>query len=562
MPRVPTLDGQQVRQSAGPNIRLSDSAPAEAFGVGPSGLKVIDQVGTIMQKAKDNADQVAVTEAERKLAELETELMYSPEKGAMNTQGRNSFEAVGKTKEEFATRYAQIEESLSNGRQKALVRKLYENRMADVDRQLNRHVSGEIKKYDLEQTNGLVKAEMSAAVENPFDTERIALAVQRQQAALYAYGQRTGLPPEEMKNMIEGAASKTQAGAIRSMLAKGDDISAEKYFESVKGQLVGTDLVEVQKDIEEGTLRGKSQRMSAEYYRGDLGTALAQARKIEDPKLQDATVDRIKQLHAQKEMIERDRVEKLHMRATDVIDQTGSIDNIPPDVWTKFSLSERSALKNYAENRQKGIQPSTNWKDYYELKTMASSPELRDKFNQIDLYSGYRNRLADAEFKELTGLQTGLRKGDPKAKALADGIQTDQQIVNGALREMGINMGPRAGKKDVERANLFRKAVDEQVAAMAQHTGKRPTNAEIQMIVKKLGAEVVTNKRSFWWDEKKRVFELEGTPAVEVETDQIPEIERSKIEQALRRRKLPVNEDTIKDLYLRNLNLGATRGSK
>lgn len=562
MPKVPTLDGQQVKQSAGPSIRLSDNAPSEAFGVGPSGIKLIDTANNLFQQAKNNADQVAVTEAERKLSELETQLMYSPEQGAMNTQGRNSFEAVGSTKTKFQAGFADIEKGLSNNQQKAAARKLYENRLADVDRQLNRHVSGEIKKYDLEQTDGLVKAEMNAAMENPFDTERVGLAVQRQQAALYAYGLRTGAPPEELKNLVEGAASKTQAGAIRSMLAKGDDMAAEKYFEGVKGQLVGSDLVEVQKDIEEGSLRGKSQRLSASMYRGDLGSALNAARKIEDPKLQDATVERVKALHSQQEMIKNDRIEKLHMGATDIIDKTGSIDQIPPDVWTKFSLSERSQLKTYAENRSKGIQPSTNWKDYYELKTMASSPELRDKFQQIDLYSGFRGRLADAEFKELTSMQNGLRKGDPKAKALADGIQSDQQIVTGALREMGVNMSPKAGKKDVERANLFRKAVDEQVAALAQHTGKRPTNAEIQMVVKKLGAEVVTNKRSFWWDEKKRLFELEGEAAVDVETDQIPETERSKIEQALKRRKLPVSEETIKDLYLRQINSGASRASK
>lgn len=562
MPKVPTLDGQQVRQSAGPNIRLSDNAPREAFSMGPSALKIVDQVGELMQTAKDNADQVAVTEAEREFSELENRLMYSPEEGAMNTQGRNSFEAIESTKAKFSQGYAEIEKRLSNGRQKAAVRKLYENRMGDVDRMLNRHVAGEIKKYDLEQTNGLVKSEMNAAIENPFDSQRIETSIQRQQAALYAYGQRTGAPMEEIQNMLVTATSKTQAGAIRAMLAKGDDMSAEKYFNTVKDQLAGPDLVEVEKDVEEGTLRGKSQRFSAQAYRGDLGSALAEARKIEDPRLQDATVDRIKQLHAQNEMIKRDRVEKMHMGATDIIDKTGSIDQIPPDVWTKFSLSERSALKSYAENRSKGTQPSTNWKDYYELKTMASTPELRDKFNQIDLYSGFRNRLADAEFKELTSLQTGLRKGDPKAKELADGIQTDQQIVTGALREMGVNMTPKAGKKDVERANLFRKAVDEQVAAMAQHTGKRPTNADVQMIVKKLSAEVVTNKRSFWWDEKKRVFELQGESAVEVETDQIPDTERTKIEAALRRRKLPVNEDTIKDLYLRSLNQGVTRGSK
>jgi hypothetical protein len=564
MPKVPQLEGQQVQRSAGPSIRVSTDAPAEAFGVGPSGAKVVSAAGDLFKEAKDSYDKVASMEADKKLAEIETKLMHDPQTGALNTRGRNSFGVIDSTKQKYAEEYAKIEQGLANNQQKAMVAKLYNSRIVDMDRQLNSHVGREVKAHDVATTKAYIDTELNNALANPMDEERVNAAIVRQSIAAVEFGKRNGMSDVEINKMYEDTVSRTHKSVIDAMIAQDKDVAAQEYMNKNIDSIFGKDKTAVQEAVASGVLRGESQRKAQEFYTGDnLGQALKKAQSISDPKLQDATVDRVKQLHAQFEMVKRDREEKMNIKAADIIDSGGTFDDVEKaGLINGLNTGQRSELKRYAENRMKGSQPSTDWTSWYNLRRMASSPELRDEFNRIDMAKEYRTRLADTEFKELSNLQDGLRKNDPKAKSMADGIRSDMQIVNDALATMAINTGPKASKKDRERANIFYLKMDQYVASFAEKNGgKRPTNEQIDDYTKKLAAEVVVNKRSFWWDEKARAFELKPGQVVEDVVD-IPDVERRKIEDFLKRRKLPMSESAIKDLYMRQLNSGVTRAEK
>lgn len=544
MPKVPRLDSPQVQQQGYQPV-LRNTRPPDDFGLKEQQQKVAGLAMGIVQKAREDADQVAVLNADKELSALETDILYNPETGAYNKKGKDAFGLPETVSEDWKKGADKIAESLSNPVQRAAFQRSVNSRYGDIDRQLQKHVGVEMSKYDDETTSAYIANERSAAVMNYQDPERVEMAKQRQQAAIMDHAKRNGLPEEWAKQKIQDTTSKTNTDIVNRMLANGDDLNAKKYFDANKEQFQGDDIAAVEKNLEEGSLRGESQRQSDEIvrkYGGSLTAAMEQVKKIQDPKIRDATQERVKSEFALKEVADRERRQKMQTQATNILDQTGNIDQIPPAMWNQFELSERAALKAYAKAKAAGTEVPTSWQDYYDLRRMAEAPALRDKFKSMNLME-YRGKLADTEFKQIADLQAGLLKGDDKTLKELDGFRTDSQIVEDAWRQIGMSTS-----KDAEAYATFRRKVDEVVQSEQARTGKKLGNNEIQAVVDNLTVQGVTEKGIFW-DSTKRVYELEDNESIEITINDVPKTERSRIEAALRRRGLPVNDRTVIGLY-------------
>jgi hypothetical protein len=552
VPSVPRYSQPQVREDAAPGFRSNLELPDEVAGMGRASQKLLDTVADVATKIKQDADQLAVLDADKELSAMETRILYDQQKGALNKKGKDAFGIAEQVDEEFNKGVSEIESRLGNNTQRAAFRRMSQSRMSDVNRTLQKHVSGEIEKFDDEVTNAYLANERDAAAANYLDNDRVNISVERQRAALQDHANRKGLPEEWVKLKMQESSSKTYGSVIGRMLANGDDKMAKEYYEKNKTAFTGADQTAIEKDLEEGSLRGESQRMSDQIFAknsGSMTRAFEEARKIDDPKLRDETTSRIKDRFAMKEAAERDNTENLYRGATDIIDQTGDVDKIPVGQWKQFSLSERSALKNYAAHKRAGTQPETEWGDYYELKTLASSPSTKDKFLKMNMMA-YRPKMADPEFKELVSLQTQLRNGDDKADKLLDGYRTDSAIVNDALLAAGIDISGKANDKEKEKTTQFRRMVDEQIIKYQQDTGKKATNEQVQSIVDNLMVKGITERGLFrFFDTEKRLFETATEEDFQIGVEDVPKGERKKIEEALTRRGIPVTDDNILNTY-------------
>lgn len=551
MPQIPKFT-QRVEESVGPVQRIESAA------VAPSGetqlLGQIAKVGVeIYKQERDYADQIAVMEADKKLSALETQLLYNPESGAMNKKGKDAFAVIEPTDEAFQKGISEIESGLSNERQMAAFKRLAYGRQGDISRSLNKHVAQERQRYEIQETEAYIQTERTAVIQNPYDLERIDMAIERQKMAILAMSERNGLPPEVTQKSLQEVSSKTHRAAIEQMLAEGSDRAADQYFKSVSNQISGDDKTYLTKNLEVATLAGESQRKANDLFTSakSYGDALEQARKIEDSKLQDATISRIKELQNQKDEVERDQKEKLNVNFANMIDQGQDPRGKPG--WADLTTNERTNLENYYKHRLSGTEPRTNWANYYDLKTMASNPATRDQFSKIDLFSEYRSNLGDTEFKELVSLQTGVRNGSGETKSLLDGYRTDKSIVDDALMGMGIDIGSKANDSENEKAAAFRRMVDEAIIAQQQATGKKVNNNDIQTIVDNMTVKVVTDKGLFW-DTKKPFTLLDEDDQIEdIDVSDIPKAEKLKIQDVLKRKGLPDSDTAIVDLYLRKL---------
>lgn len=558
MPVVPRLSSPQIQATGLPNARSNVKATEESFGGGQSAAAVGQAAQSVLGAAqkfvieeKQKADDVATTEAYTKLVQAKNRLTYDPQAGALSKTGKNAFGVIDEYNSSFDKEADAIESSLSNQSQKDVFRKIRGQQKNEFDGTLQRHVFGESKKFDEETTTSSIKITRDDALQNYQNPERVSQAIGMQRSLVMAHAQRNGLPPEMVKMQLDDVTSKTHAEVVSRFLANGDDLKAKAYFEANRAGVTGVDSSHLEKALEEGSVRGESQRQSDALIAqsGSMAEALASAKEIKDPKVRDAATDRVKAHYSAQKAAEAERTERIMTSAGNIIDKTGSVDQIPPGQWATLSPSEKANLKTYAAHKREGTQPATDWQQFYDLKTLASAPESRTEFMKTNLMQ-YRGLMADAQFKELIETQTSLRKNDGKADAKLDGYRTNAGIVNDTLLAAGYKTSPKPGTDDAEKVALFRSKVDEEMRVLQSQTGKPASNEEVKNIVDNLLVKTVTQK-GFLWDTTKRAFELSADEKKKMDAPvkDIPALERSKIEEALRRRNIPATDDKIRDLY-------------
>jgi len=554
MAQVPVTQGPRVQQAGIPGVRVNNDAPLESFGGGAGNAEVFKSIGNVgleaskvYEEEKKKADDSATTEYYAKLAQKKQQLFWDPKSGVMTQKGSNSFtapETYGKQFDDYAD---ELEKSLS-GTQIAMAKKIRMKEKLEFDGQILHHVSQESDKYQDETVKSGIMAARNDAILNYNNPGAVDDKIRLQESIYHqtATGKPAALVEVEMKDI----RSKTHFAVIDRMLDNGSDIQAKQYFEKVKDQLTGPDVDTVEKNLKAGTLAGESQRTSDQIFNSSrtMEDALTKALAIQDPKLRDETERRVKDRFAMKQLAIKNQEEQNSKSAGNIIDQTGNTDNIPRSVWNTFSVSDKSSLEAYAKHKREGTQPVTDWNQYYNLKTMASSPEMRSEYQRINLMK-YRSNLADAEFKELVNAQEGLRKGDDKTAKLLDGVRTDAEIVNNALKQAGVDPNSK-DETEATQINSFRRQVDEKVIAVQQASGKKINSVELQKITDSLIVEGVTSK-GWLWDTKKRKFELNPGEKLQFRLGDIPAQEKALIEQTLQRRGIPVTDDKILELYSR-----------
>lgn len=564
MPTVPKFQND-IQLTGLPSARMDPTVSKEAFGSGTAYKAFAEAASSLSdtaykyaekeQKEKAAADKVVADDAIDELVRRKNANAWDQKNGAFNKKGEDAIGVIDTHLPQFDKDVEDIEKNyLTSPEQKAYFRQKARDHRNEFEVQLNKHVANESFKLDEEKTfSGIANLQDDARL-NWQEPNKVNRNINDMRGRLVDYAQRNGKTKEWAIEQDNKLVSSTHAGVIEQMIDGGNDLHAQSYFNGVKNQIKDAETYDkVSKLVEEGSIRGNSQRYSDRIfsaYSNDMESALAEARKIKDPKIQDATIDRIKDRFVLKDKAEKQAVEQLHMSATDIIDKTGSVDNIPAKDWAKFSLSERSALKNYAKQRTETSGIQTQWDEYYYLNTLASSTnkDEREQFLNTNLYKEYRGKLSDTEFKEMVHKQDAVKKGDTKVLKDLDGYRSNTMIVNDTLKAIGIDPNPKKGSKDATRAATFRKMVDDEIIATQEKTGKKATNEEVQGIVDRLTTNVVT-ERGWLFDTKKRLFEVQPNETAQIDVKDIPKEEIAKMEEVLKRKNIPMTNEILIQMY-------------
>lgn len=489
MPTVPTIQTRQI-QEQGLNIRRSNIRTSdETFGGGQSAENVsraaqglIQNAIAIEDKARREANDIAVYEADKQASDLETRLLYDRENGAMNKKGKDALGLPDSVLPEFDKNIEQIVEGLANDEQRDLFKRLVLSRRSGINKQISRHIAREGQKYDSAVTDSYIANERNAALENFHDEERINIAINRQRAAILDHADRNGLPAEWKKLKLGEIQSKTHSGVISRIIDGGDDIKAKNYYEKYKDQIDGNDRVKLTKLLEAGSLRGESQRRSDSIWSGsgeDLGKSLARAERIRDPKLRDETVRRIRQKESDKQSSIRAAENANFTKASEYIKNNPGIadvrDAMPVSQWESLTLQQQNALRKYNSN------PSNNnkiWLDFLDKSPSQIANMSRSEFEQnywINFDGAHRTR-AEKIWKEA---QSG---GD---KLNLTKTLTFNKRVQSTLNRSGFSLDKK-DKGDAQVLARFEQEASERIEDFEVNElgGKRKaTGQEIQKVL-------------------------------------------------------------------------------
>lgn len=541
MPQVPQYE-RRVQTGALPTARTSTGVAQEAF---TPFAPAFDAATKLFAEEKQKADDVATTEAFTKLVKRRNQLSFDPKTGAMTRRGKDAFGVVDEFGPEFDKAADEIAEELNTAEQRAMFSKIRQRERAEFDSQLQKHLAAETVRYDEETTKASLETTREDAILNAHDAKKVQEIVGMQGTLLTGYAQRTGKDAEWLKGALRDEGSKTHRGVIDRLLAQGQDIRAKEYFDAYKGGLSGSDISAVEKDLEEGSLRGKSQRMVDQIMteKGDWKERLklATERTKEDPKLRQAVEERLTaQMRLQDSFDQKARQDN-YLRATNIVDKikgTGKLakDAVPQAIWRTLGREERSALENYAADND----VPDNSAKYYELTTLGANAATRENFKRMYLPE-FASKVSRGDMARLIDLQTKIRMGDEKTLQHLDGVQTHSSIMENAIQSI-YSPNQRKMPEFEGLAAKFRARVDQEVIDIQNKSGKKITNLELQEITDRLAADIVVSE-GWIFDDTKRVFNIT--------IQDVPAADRAEIEKALRQINRPVTERNIVELFVK-----------
>jgi len=540
MPTVKRTRGQSVEKKALPGARLTARANPDAFGAGiGNGLS---NVAGVLEAESQRADNVAFVEADGRLSEAQ----LSIEMDAINRKGKDSFDLPNSTLKDFDDRAGEIERDLSNDRQKNAFRRSMAGRRVALDRKIQTHVAREIQAHDEMTTQAYLKNSINAAIEGYEDPDTVDMELARQVSTIRDHGARNGLPADEVSARAGLAVSGTHAGVIERMLANGKDLSAKEYLELNREEVIGQHLAKIEKAVEAGSLRGESQRKSDEIVSGseNRGDALEKARAISDPDIRDATVERVSQFYSRKKLAEEEARKVVFENAGELVEKSGTVDSIPPGDWAELKLTERVALKSYSANIAKGKAPRTDWGRYTALREQAVNEP--DKFVKGSMLMN-RAHLADSEYKELIKLQMSIANGDDSSNDVA----TLHQQISAAHNQLDFRANDR------EKKGRFNQVIYQAINSEKKHLKRDLNFDERQKVIDKMMIKGEID--GFFISPDKRFYEVVGTNDQATFEVEIPDDERTRIEEALKRHNRAVTDENVAYYYGLKHNLYESR---
>jgi soluble lytic murein transglycosylase len=299
-------------------------------------------------------------------------------------------------------------------------------------------------------------------------------------------------------------------------------------------------------------------------FAGSMPQALAEVRKIEDPKLRDEVSRRVKDEFQARKQAQDYQKEQVYESSYDKLRlSNGDLDTISPQTWTYMDAAQVERLKDYAQKVKSGEGVKTDPAVYYDLSTRAASPDLRDKFMKENLLN-YVNKLAPSDFQEMVKLQTSLRKEDP---AELGNISTKAEIMKRTLNGIGIDPTPKEGTDKAKAVGNFQRRFDQEIEALQKRTNKKATSAEMQEIADRLVIEKEVEREGFFsffdGTTTKRGFEVGVTdkvvPVMVTDVSRLTPSEKDGIAAQLKARNIKVTNENILKVFNKSL---AQKGKK
>lgn len=540
------------------------SARAETFetvanigrGVAAQGVRIYGRQQAEQRReaaeAKSRADDVAVLAGDNRLATWMREKVYHPETGALAQQGPAAFELPEKLEQEFETLAGDIERSLGNDEQRFAFSRIRSNRAEAMSHTVRSHVAREMQTYAASELKANTENSIDLVVANANNPRIAAQELAGAESYIRKVGPQLGMGPEAIDENIGILRTRAVGGVITRLIDQGNMAAARAYYEEWGSQLNGEQQGDIEKALKVGDVKKQSQTKADEIITagGTVDEWRTKAKQITDPDVREETLRLVEHEQAFVERRKREADDMRMRNAAAIVERTKGVNAIPSTEWAQMDLAQRNALRAYGDELARGRQIETDFGTLYRLYQMAGDDP--DAFVAENL-TNYISKVGKQDLEQLGQMQLAMKQANVKSAAvILDGFMSNQQIVNDALLQAGLDPSPAPGTPEVEPVIRLRREVDRRVQALQASTQKKATNADVQEIVDELMLSVTTEKGTWLGAITSGPFADVQKRLMDITIADIPATDRAQLEDALRALGVPITEQSVVSLYRRH----------
>jgi|GEM_PF-6672708 len=515
MPTVPIYQDGGVVTTAVQSPRASGALPQGAYGADLArGLNALGNVGheiALDQKKLD--DETKVKEREVAYTREVRDLLYNPETGFYNLNGKHAVESRAEVKEKLESLRSSYAGMAENNAQKRLFNHALNLRHEKMLGSIDSFVSRERESWQLETAKARAAEQMSLALDNINDPKALKQSLATGLAEIQAQARLAGLSPESAQLAAAQYQDRFHAAIISSLITNDRGAEAETYLVANADNITSAARDKLKKATEQAGRLGRVQAQTDTIVAGggSLSEMLSQARAIDDPKVRKDVVSAVKLRFNEQQTIRKFNEQETRLNAVRHVLQGGDPDAISFDDQATLGLSTMSGLRSYAAKLASGeFEPADN-KRYLAWKNQALRPETRQNFLDMNfLEDGEYQRLGTRNVEKLIALQQSMLNAEAaKDAALQAKINKSQKAQQDAFSKMLAGSVSQAQKlggkilsdmkldKDSEEAIAFQVALEEAIHEQRLATGEDLTQTEMNDLAQSLLQEVVIQEGLF-----------------------------------------------------------------
>lgn len=222
-----------------------------------SSAQILTAMGSRFVKMQEDHDAAEVMEAANEWHEYVNQYFNDPEKGMKATRqlanAKGLYDDTSKYLEVVTERCAQ---NLRTPQQKQAFLKSVAGSRLSAEEKASVYEAQEMGKYAKQTTQQTVQSAIASVAEDPTPTNFNANFERARDAVLFYM---RGADEESQRIAVEGLRSDFHAGIITNRMQT-DPITAEKYFEQVKGEILPEARVKLEQDVRNAALEAHLQQ--------------------------------------------------------------------------------------------------------------------------------------------------------------------------------------------------------------------------------------------------------------------------------------------------------------
>lgn len=632
MARVPQMaDAVALRPVEAPYQRINTTP--DDFGMGAAraadmAAQRIDKFGdTMARRAIDLQLEDNENDARRMDVDLSKRLRIlgygdgnEQNPGYFGLKGQAALDAFPDYRKQVEAAKAEVLGSARNQRSRDLFALKAEERVSVKMEGMTRHLMAERRTVADDLSKARINEALDDASANYNNSTVILQSMSVMRGEIESMAARNGWTPEVAASKLQESRSAIHKAVIKSALDRAPGY-AQSYYARNKADIDGRDRPELEKALETASIRGAAQ--AAEDRIMAMGVseeqALAEARRITDPKLRDEAVQRVTARYGERERVatrdaagasqrETDRIvsidgvteaqalaeaskiqdprvrdlveQRLRARFNDraridqreerdirdrswqVVVRGGRVDDIPAADLARMDGTTISAMRAFEERRSKdgrgyakAVDPATDnrlHRLYMDDKVAFAGYDMTQHYGQLTeervSYWQALQRSVDARGEREAQKQTSYALGDRLARQYLDAAK--------------IRYGEGTPKTQAAQSQRVFELV-RGVADDFAREGKRPTAADFDKALKELFLDGTIVGSGTFYDTRAKFLEVARTPQaaqfqlrdVEAQKQRISEVtsvpadDVVRIAKALSAQKQPVTAANIRALY-------------